>query len=339
MAAQNPVQSHDSLTFTVTPHFQDFRIDVYLTQMIPWRSRQQIHKGIEQGTIRLNEKKTKAAKKIKSEDIVWVGIPSSEMMDSVSGEDKCPALEIIFEDEFFLAVNKPGNIAVHPNKRYLHHNVMSLLARERRKKGDDSSKTLEMRLLHRLDLETSGVLLLSKNKIAHLPVAQQFEERKIKKTYLAIVTGSVLNRQGKISGDVVKDKKSQVALKKTVDSCNESEVHTDYQVIQKKPQFTLLEVSPKGGKQHQIRVHLASLGHPIVGDKLYGPSEEYFLSHIDAQLPYIPSDLVLPRQALHAWKLSFEHPFLNENLVLCAPLPKDFVQALSLLGLDFSSES
>ncbi len=203
------------LTFKITPHYQDFRIDAYLARMLPWRARHQIAKDIERGIVRLNEKPIKAAKRIKAEDVVRIEVPSSKLMAAdLPGKALLP-LEIIFEDEYFLAINKPGNLAVHSNKRYLQNNVLSLLKRQRESQGVSAIELAEMRLLHRLDLETSGVLLISKNKLAHLPIAQQFEEKKIQKTYLAIVSGAVLLREGEVRGDIVIDGRSQVGLKKT----------------------------------------------------------------------------------------------------------------------------
>ncbi|MBM4061551.1 MAG: RluA family pseudouridine synthase, partial [Planctomycetes bacterium] len=184
------------------------------------------------------------------------------------------------------------------------------------------------RLLHRIDVETSGVVAVGLDEQFHHLVARQFEERLVRKTYLAVVHGRPAAPQGTIDRPIVPDKSSAVRLKLTTgDPGSGLPAVTAYSVLRSNADYSLVEVSPQTGRTHQIRVHLASIGCPLVGDKLYGGDEAIFLHQLAGTLgDRHRSRLVLDRHALHSHTLTFHHPMLGRELRLEAPLPADMAR-------------
>jgi 23S rRNA pseudouridine1911/1915/1917 synthase len=237
-------------------------------------------------------------------------------------------LPILFEDAHCVAMDKPAGVPVHPAGRHLENTVIHYL--HRRYPRDDEAGGDLPRLLHRLDRETSGVLLASKHGDFHYHVGQAFEFRRVQKTYLAVVEGRVERDGGSIDLGIGPARGSPIRLKMEArDDGTGLPASTHYRVLRRSQRFSLLELVPKTGRQHQLRVHLAAIGHPIVGDKIYGPDENYFLNAINGGLDESAlRRLVLPRQALHAQALEFQHPQTGRLMHLQAPLPADMAALL-----------
>ena len=236
-------------------------------------------------------------------------------------------IPVIYEDDDILVVNKPGGLVVHPTASAYHRTLIRIL-RERR---PDHYLTLS----HRLDKETSGLMFLARNLESDSTIKEDFARRRISKAYLAIVIGVVQ------ANEFVIDKPMR-AMPESISSCmmevgGEGAVPavTEVTVISRGRQCTLVEARPKTGRQHQIRVHLEAIGHPIIGDKLYLGGEEFFLRSLGGRMA--DDDLIGAighwRQALHAWRVSVTHPRTKNLLTVHAPLPEDMRRLCSQYGL------
>ncbi|MCU0645077.1 MAG: RluA family pseudouridine synthase [bacterium] len=232
--------------------------------------------------------------------------------------------DILFEDEHLIALNKPSHLLVIPDR--WDANKPSLFAMLQARNPEH-----KIFVVHRLDQDTSGVVLFAKSAAAHKHLNQQMEHREVEKVYFAIVTGEV-KADGKIDLpiDIDRGKKGKVVIHK-----NGKESLTEYQVIEQFKGYTLLKVIPRTGRTHQIRIHLQAIGHPLMIDPLYGNSEPIFLSSLKRNYRF-KSDQderpLIDRLTLHAAEICFAHPATGEKSRLSAPLPKDMKILLNMLA-------
>jgi 23S rRNA pseudouridine1911/1915/1917 synthase len=292
------------LEFLVDSNHQALRLDVFLSESQNEFSRSRLKKLIEQGHASVNDSLVQAKYKLKAGDRIILSV----YPPIVSGiEAESMPLKIIYEDEAMLAVNKPAGMVVHPAPGHAKGTLVNALLSH----CSDLSGIGGVErpgIVHRLDKDTSGVLLIAKNEIAHRSLAGQFKNRKIKKTYLALVRGVVKSASGIIDTSIGRHKTNRKKMTATMDQGRQAE--TRYKVLETLGHFTYIQLFPKTGRTHQIRVHLASIHHPILGDKLYGGI-------------ITGSYLKMPRQALHAHKIEIEHPINKLPLVFEASLPPD----------------
>ena len=235
-------------------------------------------------------------------------------------------LEILFEDECLIAVNKPPGIPVHPVGANLHRTVLTALHKRCAATGvpDDRMPFLG----HRLDVETSGVLLAVKGADETANVVEQFRKRTVRKEYAALVHGAPDDDQGVIELPLGAAEKSRVPYKQAVRP-DGAAARTRWEVERRGRAFSLLRLVLDTGRKHQLRVHLAAIGCPIVGDKIYGPNEEYYFKAREG--PPDAKDLeelILPRQALHSARLVCRHPRTGDEMVFEAPVPAAFIEIL-----------
>ncbi len=300
----------------VEHEFHGMRLDRFLHVRLPWHSRTRIQKLIEAGKV-LDGTGTpiKAAKRVSKGMTIVLLRPKPK-------EEDLPEIHLdpLFEDSWLLAIDKPPNLAVHPNARALHHTVVSIL-----KKRYD----VPIDLVHRLDRETSGVLLLTKDKGVNARLKEDFAARRIEKRYLAITRGEL--RIGMTIDLPMGPGNFKIRVKQGVYEDAPLAAVTKISVKERFPGYTLVEAIPKTGRQHQIRVHLDAVGHPIVGDKIYGVEEELFLRYIEGGIEEVREELEMERHALHAHTLAFEHPILRKRIEITAPLPPDMKHFLDKL--------
>ena len=317
----------DRLRVPVSPEQEGRRLDHFLREILFWRSRTSIQRLIEKGAVLVGEgRKARPSLKVRAGEVVTILLPPRPPGE-ISTEP-LPEVPVLFEDAYLLAVDKPPGLAVHPSGRRVEGTLIGIL--HARYPGDPGGDGPLPRLCHRLDKETSGVLLVTKDERARHLLGKQFEERRVKKTYLALVEGVPDRKEGIIDLPLAPDPRSPVRLKMEArrDGRGQSAL-TRFRVLESRGRFSLLEVRPATGRQHQIRVHLAAMGHPVVGDKIYGPDENLFLHALEGGLtPEDMEKLVLPRHALHAWKLKFHHPLKMEEMEIVAPLPADMAGLL-----------
>ncbi len=283
------------------------RIDVYLVQALEGKfSRPEIKACLDKGQFLLNGKSAKPRTLVKDGDLIRGEIALSEKISPLVGEDI--PVKVIYEDDWLLVVDKPVGMVVHPgagNKKGTL--VHALLGRG----GLLSKVGGETRpgIVHRLDKETSGILLVAKNDEAHRFLQEQFASRTLSKTYTALVRGKVEYEEGHVSAAL--DRHPKIRYKRAVsDSETAKLAETKYRVLKRFRYATLLEIRPLTGRTHQIRVHMAHLGYPVVGDVIYGTKKEG------------------ERLALHASKIEFAHPKDGKIMKFESPLPDDFKELI-----------
>lgn len=320
----------------------DIRVDSFLGKHLKWRSRTSIQELVKSGHVLVDPStpdkprgsgvlavETRPGKKLHHGSKVVVVIPE-ELRAPMIG-DTSVEIDVLYEDECVLAVDKPAGLVVHPSGRYL---VDTLIQRvhARYGRGLPLESLGAPRLCHRLDRETSGIVLIGLNPPAHADVQGQFERREVEKEYLAIVHGSPERDEGVIDEPIGNARASNVGLKMAVQADGQPSV-TSWRVVERHAQHTLVSAKPITGRQHQIRVHLASIGLPVVGDKLYGADEMLFERALDGVLSEDDvAELGMTRHALHNHRTVFRSPATGERVEVTSPLPADMKAFLAEHG-------
>ena len=311
----------------VPPEASGMRLDRFVQTQLRRTTRTRVQAIIARGCFAPDGRSLRSGDRVRSEQhvLLWRA-PWDEQAPEVD-------LEILYEDDHLLAVNKPAGIPVHPTARYYRSTVVKML--------EDLRPGEHPRLSHRIDRETSGVLLLAKTALADRLVKMQFEAREaVQKEYLALAWGSAPEDRFRVDAPLELDPTSHYGVKMRVAEPDRGVVAGTAFVVEGRRSrpadgrpYTLVRCLLETGRQHQIRVHLASVGLPLVGDKLYGPDDELFGRGADGQLT---SDdlavLELPRQALHAALLELDHPIEPRRVRIEAPLPADIADFWAGLG-------
>jgi 23S rRNA pseudouridine1911/1915/1917 synthase len=294
--------------FVVPPEAAGERLDIFLAREMPDWSRSQIQQLIRRGLVRVGtELAAKGGEKVDSGAPVVV--QAEHEVPRAVAEDL--PLAIVYEDDDLLVVNKAAGMVVHVGagvksgtlvNALLHHvATLSAVGGEQRPG-----------IVHRLDKMTSGLVIVAKNDVAHRRLSDEFKSREVHKTYIALVHGRVAQDSGEINKPVGRDPVRRTRMK--VGGIAPREALTRYRVTRRFPHFTLVEAAPQTGRTHQIRVHLASIGHPVVGDTAYGAPAKLRMGGRE--------EATLPRTFLHAAKLTFTHPRTAEPVTFEAPLPE-----------------
>lgn len=309
------------------------RLDAFLSRYLSWRSRTSIQALIHDGFVLVDAStpeaprgtgqtrtETRPGRKLRHGSKVVVVIPEAlrvPMLEKSSDE-----LVVLFEDEAILAVEKPPNVPVHPSGRHLSDTLIQRV-HARYGEGFELERGGAPRLCHRLDRETSGIVLIGKHPQAHADVMKQFERRKVEKEYLAIVSGVPARDGGVIDIPLGPARVSAIELKISV-AVDGWPSRTDWRVVSRHRDCALVSCSPFTGRQHQIRVHLQAIGHPVIGDKIYGPDEALFQKSLDGELDARDLELLgLPRHALHNHRVVFRSPASGERVEVVSALPDD----------------
>lgn len=287
------------------------RIDRFLSEELESLSRSYIQKLVKDGAVLVNGKPVKANYKISQEDIVKVSIPDPEEPD-ILPEDI--PLDILYEDEDVLVVNKPKGMVVHPAPGHYSHTLVNAVMFHCRDNLSGINGVMRPGIVHRIDMDTTGSLLVCKNDTAHQILAEQLKEHSITRRYHAIVHGNLKDDKGVI--DVPVGRHPTDRKKMSTKSPYGRRAVTHYRVLERFGNYTYIECELETGRTHQIRVHMASIGHPILGDQIYGP----------AKCPF-----KLQGQTLHAKILGFHHPSTGKYMEFDAPLPEYFQKLLEQL--------
>ena len=317
------------LTLRVGNSVRQRRIDKYLHSRFGNFSRVMLQEIIKQGGVKVNGKPVKPSFKISPADIIELTLPELPGKDILAQDIP---LNIIYEDDDIIVLNKPPDMIVHPARGNTYGTLVNALVFH----SDKLSSGLgEFRpgIVHRLDKDTTGVMVVAKNDIAQWKIAKQFEQRKTKKSYLAIVHGTPDLTADRINAPLGVHPK--IREKYAVRPENGKEAVTFYEVVENFRGFSLLKLTPKTGRTHQIRVHLSYIKHPIVADGMYGGKFIYLWQLQDAEPTTagkpVPQEPVINRVALHALTLEFKHPTTGEIVTFEAPLPEDMQNLLNLL--------
>ena len=306
------------------------RLDKALHFFLHWRSRTSIQELIEAGFVDHRGGHGRPGAKVQAGDVIRIRIPKRPTPKPREDMPAGSSIRILHEDEWMLAVDKPAGLAVHPAGRRVEGTLIHWL-HQRYRRADDPDHDVVPRLLHRIDRETSGVVCASLDEDFHSEVGRAFEDRLVRKTYLAVVHGAPPSAEGVVDLSIgpARDSAIQLKMEARRDGSGQHAL-TRYRVLQQNARFSLVEAAPRTGRQHQIRVHLAALGCPLVGDKIYGVPERVFFEQLDDQLSAASRELlILDRHALHAHRLVFQHPRRAQELALEAPLPADMAALLS----------
>jgi RluA family pseudouridine synthase len=290
----------------------------FLTRRFKYQTREEWELLIGLGKVTLNGEATTPDHLLKKNDIVAYSDVRSEPPVDIN-------IQIIHEEETFLVANKPGNLPSHSDGNYIKNTLVFLLRELMAGKGFHGA----IHLAHRLDRETSGILVAAKTKIAHRSLVQQFETGTVGKEYIAVARGVINNNSFEVKGFLVPDRDSCISIKNKVvfdDGPSAKHSSTAFDVIERFASSTMVRCRPVTGRTNQIRVHLAHAGHPLVGDKLYGRTDDEFLEFVKnvkagcyELLPWQET----PRHLLHASRLLINHPISGEMLAFDAPLPED----------------
>ncbi len=299
------------------------RLDAFLARSFPYRSRTSWAAFVRAGRIRLNDGQARPGRSLRSGDRIQY-VPDSRPEPRVSS-----AYKVIHEDASLLAIRKPANLPVHPSGRYFNNTLLLMLLAER---GEDLGST-ELRIVHRLDRETSGVILFGEGREAAAALATQFEFRKVRKRYLAIVHGKPLEDRFEIDAPIGRDPDSPIRKAMSVRADGRA-ARTRFRVLRRGPEHALVLARPLTGRLHQIRVHLRHAALPIVGDKVYGLDPQLFLRFIGGALSGDDRRRLLwRRQALHAWSLTIRHPDDGRRMTFRAGVGSSWKRMAERLGL------
>ncbi|HJJ09664.1 MAG TPA: RluA family pseudouridine synthase [Clostridiaceae bacterium] len=286
------------------------RLDIYIAENFNELSRTMIKKLIESNNILVNDKSEKVSYKVQANDNISIDIP--EAKETKLKAQEIP-LDIIYEDSDIIVINKPKGMVVHPANGNPDGTLVNAILSICKNSLSGIGGELRPGIVHRLDKDTSGLIIVAKNDKAHINMSEQIKERNVKKTYIALVRGNVPEEEATINmpiGRSTKDRKKMAVTK------NGKQAITHFKVLKRYSKYTLLEIKIETGRTHQIRVHMAEIGYPVVGDAVYSNGKNEF--GIEGQM-------------LHAYKLEFMHPITNKHMELTAPLPQYFEEILKKL--------
>ena len=308
-----------SENFTVEKSLPAGRLDTFLREKFPAASRGAMQRLIEQGHVLVNGHTVKPTHSPRAGEQIEIYWP--EAIPAEAQPEEIP-LTILFEDQSLLVLNKPAGLVVHPAAGHEEHTLVNALLHHCRGSLSGIGGIARPGIVHRLDKETSGCLVVAKNDETHLALSAQFAKRRVEKIYNAIVCGELARESGEIRAAIARHSSHRKRMAASDDNSGRA-AHTSYRVIERLNAATLIEAQIHTGRTHQVRVHFQFLGYPLVGDETYGARQNARLKEL--------TNYAAPRAMLHARELSFIHPRTKERLSFEAPLPKDFREALKVL--------
>ncbi|MBV9709660.1 MAG: RluA family pseudouridine synthase [Ktedonobacteraceae bacterium] len=312
----NPETSpQENQTWNVQPEQAGQRLDRYLVSLLTDVSRTTIQRLIEDASVLVNGRASKPGYPLRSGDKVQVvsTLPSSHQKVATA---QPLSLDIVYEDDDLLIVNKAAGMVVHPAPGHSDDTLVNALLARYPNMQEDMVLEEEMRpgIVHRLDKDTSGLLIVAKNKHTQAALIEQMKRHEVVKRYLALVDGIIALDKGSIDAPIGRNLRHRQQM--TITAAEGREARTHFRVLQRFARHTLLLLQLETGRTHQIRVHLQAIGHPVVGDSVYGSRK-------------VPQGIHLSRQFLHAYQLSFNHPSTGVTLEFEAPLPPDLQAVLA----------
>ncbi len=299
--------------FVIEEEYVGDRIDKVLVALFPNYTRSYLQKIMKEGSVLVNQHTIKANYQMRAEDCISMTIPEAVLPEIVAEEIP---LAILYEDDDLIVVNKPKNMVVHPAPGHYNGTLVNAIMYHCKNNLSGINGILRPGIVHRIDKDTTGSLMVCKNDFAHQFIAKQLKEHTISRKYRAIVYGNVKESSGTICAPIARHRNDR--KKMAIVTTGGKEAITHYKVLASTSQYSYIECSLETGRTHQIRVHMASIGHPLLGDIIYSKRTS----------PYS-----LNGQTLHAYLLGFEHPTKHEYIELQAPLPEYFLQLLVKTGL------
>jgi 23S rRNA pseudouridine1911/1915/1917 synthase len=305
--------------FIVEKSLPSERLDTFLRTRFPAVSRGALQRLIEEGHVCVNGKNTKPTHSPRAGEKIEIHWPEPK---SPEAQPEKILLDILFEDKSLLVLNKPAGLVVHPAAGHEEHTLVNALLHHCKGSLSGIGGLARPGIVHRLDKETSGCLVVAKNDETHIALSKQFAERQVKKIYNAIVCGELARDAGEIRAAIARHPTHRKRMAARDDDSGRA-AHTSYKILEGLNSATLVEAQIHTGRTHQIRVHFQFLGHPLVGDDTYGARQNARLAEL--------TNYAAPRVMLHARELSFIHPRTEKQMSFEVPLPKDFRDALKFL--------
>ena len=298
--------------FLVSWEEEGERIDKYLSALCPDLSRSYVQKLLKSGNVLVDGRQVKASYSIQEGERIFLDVPEA-VEPEIEAEPM--ELDILYEDKDVILVNKPKGMVVHPAPGHYSHTLVNGLMAHCKGQLSGINGILRPGIVHRIDMDTTGVLIACKNDMAHNSIAAQLKEHSIVRRYQAIVHGRIEEAEGRIEGDIGRDPVHRKRM--CINEKNGKPAVTHYRVLERFRQFTYVECRLETGRTHQIRVHMASIRHPLLGDTVYGP--------VKCPFPRLQG------QTLHAGVLGFVHPRSGDYMEFSAPLPSYFQELLRTL--------
>ena len=314
------VDQNSHRSFKITAEEEGERLDAFLAARIEGWSRARLQDLIEDAEVLVEGRKTKPAYKIRAGDCIEDELTASSA-ESFAPEDI--PIEVIYEDGDLIVINKPAGLVVHPAAGITHGTLANVLAYHFEQLSTRAGLA-RPGIVHRLDKGTSGLMVVAKTEVAHEYLTDQFRARKVFKSYLALAHGQVEKRKGEIDQPIARDPRSRIRMAVVRGGRPALSV---YRVRASFDRFTLLDVELKTGRTHQIRVHLAWLKHPVVGDEVYGAGRDKTISNAELRRAVAKLD----RQFLHSAELGFKHPTTSEEMKFKVDLPDELSALLKLI--------
>jgi 23S rRNA pseudouridine1911/1915/1917 synthase len=295
------------------------RLDIYLREKFPAISRGTLQKLIDTGDVLINGNAVKPTYSPRAGDVVTVHFPEPRKLDL--SPEEIP-LTVLFEDSDLMVINKPAGLVVHPGAGNYEHTLVNALLHHCRGELSGIAGYARPGIVHRLDKDTSGCLVIAKNDTAHLGLSEQFRNRTTQKIYHAIVCGEPPKAAGEIEANIARHPSHRRTMTAVQDGKGRS-ARTSYRILERLRCATLVQVQLHTGRTHQIRVHFQHLGFPLAGDRVYGGKQNVRLT--------LQTQFRAGRQMLHAYSLSFAHPRTGEAIQCASPWPEDFQNAVLAL--------
>jgi len=322
--------SDNSTKFLITDQDADKRLDIVLVKLLPDLSRSNLKKIIELKQVKINNSIVDfSSKKLKENDSIEINLTSNEKVKILPSNIK---LNVVYEDKDILIVNKPAGMVVHPGAGNHKNTLVNALIYKYKKKLSDINGSTRPGIVHRIDKETSGLLVVAKNNIAHSDLGKQFSDHTIKRTYQALSWGILRPLGGRIETLIGRSRKNRQLM--SVTEISGKKAVTNYKTIKvfeikDIPKISFIECELETGRTHQIRVHMAYKGCSLLGDQQYGKKNIKFKK---INKDFENKLKILNRQALHAKSLGFMHPLTNKFMQFKSKLPQDFKKILDLLN-------
>ena len=314
-------QEITSLTFEVQPENAGTRLDAFLAENIDGWSRSRLQKLIEGEDVLVNDKVVKPSYRLREGDEIEVEL--TELPVTRFEPEDIP-LDIVFEDEYLAVINKPAGMVVHPGAGVQNGTLANAIAFRFGTSETEQGVSNRVGIVHRLDKDTSGLIVVAKTDEIHEALSEQFRERKVYKSYIALVHGAVERNSGKVEASIGRNKHNRLRMKVSPQGRSALSL---WKVRERFTKFTLLDVEIKTGRTHQIRVHMAYINHPVVGDEIYNEGRDNTVADINIR----NAIRSLGRFFLHAEKLSFAHPIAGKQMDFSSSLPDELVDLLTLI--------
>ena len=323
----NPAELYEHFRVVVDKGQSQVRVDKYLFERLVNSSRNRIQKAADAGLIMANGKPVKSSYKVKPCDVLTVMMDRPRYDNDIIPEDI--PLDIVYEDNDLMVVNKPAGLVVHPGCGNYHGTLVNAIAWHLKDNPKYDPNDPQVGLVHRIDKDTSGLLVVAKTPDAKTHLGLQFYNKTTKRKYNALVWGVVENNEGTIEGNIGRNPKDRMQMAVLSDPAQGKHAVTHYRVLERLGYVTLVECVLETGRTHQIRVHTKHIGHTLFNDERYGGNEILKGTHFSKYKQFVNNCFeTCPRQALHAMTLGFVHPRTGEEMFFTSPLPEDMTNLI-----------